>query len=285
MVDRRKIAVDVAAQDVGVAVAIALVGLDSAMRTLADPIGEGVVDEAGLEDRLDDRTEGMMHDAVAERRGRNDASFRIVDFEGDVAARPIFAVAKLPLQGEKLALQIGEERGRAGLLALAFDRPTGSGVQRLEIGDPTEQMLMPSRHSFDPPLRCSRRCAPSSSRRSGVRSRRACARHARSGADPAISGRRRVRSKKRSFSIPRFARPQMLRALPGVGGLDQRFEHVERDGLDAVADGELVAFREFLDRRHEPRQDVNAGVKIPRFAGEKIHQCCWQEGPELGTFS
>ena len=30
---------------------------------------------------------------------------------------------------------------------------------------------------------------------------------------------------------------------------------------------------------------VNAGVKIPRFAGEKIHQCCWQEGPELGTFS
>jgi hypothetical protein len=30
---------------------------------------------------------------------------------------------------------------------------------------------------------------------------------------------------------------------------------------------------------------VNAGVKIPRFAGEKIHQCCWQEGPELGAFS
>jgi hypothetical protein len=33
------------------------------------------------------------------------------------------------------------------------------------------------------------------------------------------------------------------------------------------------------------RRGVNAGVKIPRFAGEKIHQCCWQEGPELGAFS
>ena len=29
---------------------------------------------------------------------------------------------------------------------------------------------------------------------------------------------------------------------------------------------------------------VNAGVKIPRFAGEKIHQCCWQEGPEVGAY-
>jgi hypothetical protein len=32
-------------------------------------------------------------------RARSTTSFRIVDFEGDVMARPIFAVAKLPFQG------------------------------------------------------------------------------------------------------------------------------------------------------------------------------------------
>ena|SRR5215468_10332816 len=32
-----------------------------------------------------------------------------------------------------------------------------------------------------------------------------------------------------------------------IGGLDQRFEHV--DGLNAAADGELVALGEFLNRR------------------------------------
>ena len=97
MVDRRKIAVNVATQNVSVAVAIALVNLDRAMRTLAHSVGEGVVDEPRLKDWFHDGTEGMMHDAVPEGRGRHDALFRVVDFEGDVAARPIFASAKLPL--------------------------------------------------------------------------------------------------------------------------------------------------------------------------------------------
>ena len=54
----------------------------------------------------------------------------------------VFAGAKLPLQGEYRALQIGEERGRTGLLALAFDRATRRGMQRLEVGDPCEQLVM-----------------------------------------------------------------------------------------------------------------------------------------------
>jgi hypothetical protein len=33
----------------------------------------------------------------------------------------------------------------------------------------------------------------------------------------------------------------MLRAFPRIRGLDQRFGHVDGDGLGAVADGELVA--------------------------------------------
>ena len=30
---------------------------------------------------------------------------------------------------------------------------------------------------------------------------------------------------------------------------------------------------------------VNAGAKMRRLAGAKIHRRCWQEGPELGAFS
>ena len=48
----------------------------------------------------------------------------------------------------------------------------------------------------------------------------------------------------------------MLRAFPRIGGLDQRFEHVDGDSLDAVADGELVAPGEFLNRRHQPHQKL-----------------------------
>src|SRR4051794_12448284 len=31
-------------------------------------------------------------------------------------------------------------------------------------------------------------------------------------------------------------------------------------------------------------QAVNAGAKMHRFAGAKMHQGCWQKGPELGAF-
>ena len=100
-----------------------------------------------------------MHDAVAKRRRRDDALLRIVDLERDIAARPIYPGAKLPLQGEQLALQIGEERGGAGLLALAFDGAPGSRMQRLEIGDAVEQLVMPSRHRLRLPSLLATRCA------------------------------------------------------------------------------------------------------------------------------
>ena len=97
-------------------VAITLIGFNSPMRALADPIGECVVDEARFKGRLDDRAERVVNNTIAERRRRNDASLRIVDFEGGVAARPIVACAKLALQSEQLTLQIGEERAAPGFL-------------------------------------------------------------------------------------------------------------------------------------------------------------------------
>jgi len=52
----------------------------------------------------------------------------------------------LPLQGKKLALQVGDERGGGWLLALAFDGVAGGHVERLIIGDAGEQSVMSSRH-------------------------------------------------------------------------------------------------------------------------------------------
>ena len=64
------------------------------MRAPADPIGESVRDKTRLEDWFHDTTESMMHDAVAKRCRRDDAPLRIAYLEGDVAPRPIAAVAK-----------------------------------------------------------------------------------------------------------------------------------------------------------------------------------------------
>ncbi len=74
---------------------------------------------------------------------------------------------------------------------------------------------------------------------------------------------------------PQVCLPKMLRPFLGVGGLDQRFEHVEGGGLDAVADGELVALGEFLDRRHEPRQELV--VRFDRRAGALGVVCHWRQ--------
>ena len=45
---------------------------------------------------------------------------------------------------------------------------------------------------------------------------------------------------------PQVCSAQMLRAFLGVGGLDQRFEHVEGDGFDAVADRSVVNSNEMV---------------------------------------
>lgn len=90
-------------------ISIPLIGLDCAMSALADAIGKCVVDETSLEDRFNGRAERVVNDTVAKRRSRDDAPFRIADLEGHIAPRPIFAGTKLPLQCEKLPLQVGEK--------------------------------------------------------------------------------------------------------------------------------------------------------------------------------
>ena len=52
VIDRREVAVDVAAQYVAVTVAPAFVARDGAMRALALAVGVAVIDEAALEQRV-----------------------------------------------------------------------------------------------------------------------------------------------------------------------------------------------------------------------------------------
>ncbi len=62
-------AVEIASKNVPESIAERLVAGDGAVRSPVLAIGVAVVDEPALEDRLEDRAEGLAHDPVAEGRG------------------------------------------------------------------------------------------------------------------------------------------------------------------------------------------------------------------------
>src|SRR5271165_2551656 len=49
---------------------------------------------------------------------------------------------------------------------------------------------------------------------------------------------------------------QQRTAIPCVGRFHKRFEHVERCGLNPIAEQELLAARKFLDRGTEPENEL-----------------------------
>src|SRR5271166_3259444 len=68
------------------------------------------------------------------------------------------------------------------------------------------------------------------------------------------------------FLNPQISSTQSVCAIPRIGGFDQRFEHVQGDALDAIANSELVAPRELLDRREKPQEElivVRYGFETP----------------------
>jgi hypothetical protein len=50
-------------------------------------------------------------------------------------------------------------------------------------------------------------------------------------------------------------------SLTCVGCLDQCFEHVERSGLDTIAEEELLAARKPINRRNQPEQETGIGLQ------------------------
>ena len=64
-----------------------------------------------------------------------------------------------------------------------------------------------------------------------------------------------------SDRVPQLLNPQVSAAkgpcaVARVRGFDQRLERVQGDRLDAIAKRELVASREFLDRREKPQEEL-----------------------------
>ncbi len=76
MVDGGKELAHVQRQDVGVAAQVVRAAVEGAVRTLALAVGVGVVDEAALEERLDDVDQGVVYNAIAERGGGDQAALR-----------------------------------------------------------------------------------------------------------------------------------------------------------------------------------------------------------------
>ncbi len=96
-------------------VAVAFVGADRGVRALACAVGGCVADEAGPEDRADDGAQGVTHDAVTERCGRDEAFLGIADNDLDATTGPIAAGQRLALQAQQLTIEIGKKRRSARL--------------------------------------------------------------------------------------------------------------------------------------------------------------------------
>ena len=74
------------------AIAVVLVDLDRRVRALAGSVGECAVDEAGLEDGLDDGAQRVVHDSVTKRSCRDQSALGIVNLDLDVSAGSIRAI-------------------------------------------------------------------------------------------------------------------------------------------------------------------------------------------------
>ena len=74
------------------AVAIVLVGRDRPVRAFSRAVGKCVADEARLENGAIHRAECVMHNAVAEWRGRDESFLRVEYLDDSVTAGPIAAV-------------------------------------------------------------------------------------------------------------------------------------------------------------------------------------------------
>ena len=135
VVDGREVAVDVAAEHVPEAVAELLVAGDGPVRPLPDAVRVAVVDEAPLEDRLADLAEGVVHDPVAERRGRDEPVLRVEHLDDRVTPRPVHAAREFAFEAEDLSLEVREEGGDAGFRPLPLRRTQRRRPERGEGGD------------------------------------------------------------------------------------------------------------------------------------------------------
>jgi hypothetical protein len=116
---RQRRAIEVALQHVRKAARQLLRAIQRGVRPLADAAGVRVVDKAPLENWLDDLAEGVMHQAVTERRGRNQTRLGIVDVKIVVRPRTIRLRLQFYLQCEQIFFQVVLECRDVGVFAFA----------------------------------------------------------------------------------------------------------------------------------------------------------------------
>jgi len=114
MVNGRKILSDIQFQNARVPRASAPGVGERFVSSKARAAGERVGNEAAFEDRLQDIGESVVHHAVPERRGGDQARFGVDDAEGAVGARAVGAAGDLALE----AVQFGfNTTTRSGIIA------------------------------------------------------------------------------------------------------------------------------------------------------------------------
>lgn len=107
-------------QDIRILAGKFLGAVQGAMCALADAIGITIEDETALEDGLDQIAQGVMHDAVAKGRGRDQAALRFMDMETVIGSGTIRMRLQFALQLQEIIFQAVVKRGDVGVSALAF---------------------------------------------------------------------------------------------------------------------------------------------------------------------
>jgi hypothetical protein len=98
LVDRREKSPDVALEVILIAPAVEPAQFHRPMRSFPLPVGKGVVDEGLLQNRHDDIAQGVMDDAVAERRGADLSFLPLIDEKLPVAPGTVRSESKLLLK-------------------------------------------------------------------------------------------------------------------------------------------------------------------------------------------
>ena len=87
---------------VGILAGEFLGAVERGVRAFANAAGIRVVNEAALEDRLDDVAQCVVDHAIAEGRGRDQARLGIVDAEVEILAGPVFCWEASPAESKAI---------------------------------------------------------------------------------------------------------------------------------------------------------------------------------------
>ena len=109
VVDALEVPADIAQQVVGELPGALLQTPDRSVGALAPPAGIRIIDQAGLQDRVQHGADRVLDNPVPEMGGADPASLGLADDEGPVGTHPVAAGTQLLLQLQQVGLQVEDE--------------------------------------------------------------------------------------------------------------------------------------------------------------------------------